>query len=28
VDIHNLVITDIQSLGPGTGCGRVPTPMF
>jgi protein-S-isoprenylcysteine O-methyltransferase Ste14 len=28
VDIHNLVLLDIQSLGPGTGWGRVPTPMF
>ncbi len=28
VDIHNLVVLDIQPLGPGTGWGRVPTPMF
>lgn len=28
VDIHNLVVLDIHSLGPGTGWGRVPTPMF
>ena len=28
VDIHNLVVLDIQTLGPGTGWGRVPTPMF
>jgi len=28
VDIHNLVLLDIQPLGPGTGWGRVPTPMF
>lgn len=28
VDIHNLVLLDIYSLGPGTGWGRVPTPMF
>jgi protein-S-isoprenylcysteine O-methyltransferase Ste14 len=28
VDIHNLIVLDIQSLGPGTGWGRVPTPMF
>jgi hypothetical protein len=28
VDIHNLVLLDIHSLGPGTGWGRVPTPMF
>jgi len=28
VDMHNLVLLDIQSLGPGTGWGRVPTPMF
>jgi protein-S-isoprenylcysteine O-methyltransferase Ste14 len=28
VDIHNLVLQDIQPLGPGTGWGRVPTPMF
>lgn len=28
VDIHNLILLDIQSLGPGTGWGRVPTPMF
>jgi protein-S-isoprenylcysteine O-methyltransferase Ste14 len=28
VDIHNLKLLDVQSLGPGTGWGRVPTPMF
>jgi hypothetical protein len=28
VDIHNLVLLDIKDLGPGTGWGRVPTPMF
>jgi protein-S-isoprenylcysteine O-methyltransferase Ste14 len=28
VDIHNLIVLDIHSLGPGTGWGRVPTPMF
>jgi protein-S-isoprenylcysteine O-methyltransferase Ste14 len=28
VDMHNLVVRDIQPLGPGTGWGRVPTPMF
>jgi protein-S-isoprenylcysteine O-methyltransferase Ste14 len=28
VDFHNLIVLDIQSLGPGTGWGRVPTPMF
>jgi hypothetical protein len=28
VDIHNLVLLDLQPLGPGTGWGRVPTPMF
>lgn len=28
VDVHNLVLLDIQALGPGTGWGRVPTPMF
>jgi protein-S-isoprenylcysteine O-methyltransferase Ste14 len=28
VDIHNLILLDIHSLGPGTGWGRVPTPMF
>jgi protein-S-isoprenylcysteine O-methyltransferase Ste14 len=28
VDMHNLVLLDIHSLGPGTGWGRVPTPMF
>ena len=28
VDIHSLVLLDIHSLGPGTGWGRVPTPMF
>lgn len=28
VDMHNLTVVDIQALGPGTGWGRVPTPMF
>jgi hypothetical protein len=28
VDMHNLILLDIHSLGPGTGWGRVPTPMF
>jgi protein-S-isoprenylcysteine O-methyltransferase Ste14 len=28
VDIHNLILLDIHTLGPGTGWGRVPTPMF
>jgi protein-S-isoprenylcysteine O-methyltransferase Ste14 len=28
VDIHNLVLVEVQPLGPGTGWGRVPTPMF
>jgi hypothetical protein len=28
VDIHNLVVLNVQSLGPGTGWGHVPTPMF
>jgi protein-S-isoprenylcysteine O-methyltransferase Ste14 len=28
VDIHNLILLDIEPLGPGTGWGRVPTPMF
>ena len=28
VDMHNLTLLDTQALGPGTGWGRVPTPMF
>ena len=28
VDMHNLELLNIQSLGPDTGWGRVPTPMF
>ncbi|HEU4765223.1 MAG TPA: isoprenylcysteine carboxylmethyltransferase family protein [Candidatus Eisenbacteria bacterium] len=28
VDIHNLILLDIHPLNPGTGWGRVPTPMF
>jgi protein-S-isoprenylcysteine O-methyltransferase Ste14 len=28
VDIHNMTLLSIQSLGPGTGWGRIPTPMF
>ena len=28
VDMHNLMLLDVKDLGPGTGWGRVPTPMF
>ncbi len=28
VDMHTLTLSDIHALGPGTGWGRVPTPMF
>jgi hypothetical protein len=28
LDIHALDLQDIEDLGPGTGWGRVPTPMF
>jgi protein-S-isoprenylcysteine O-methyltransferase Ste14 len=28
VDLHSLTLLDVQDLGPGTGWGRVPTPMF
>jgi protein-S-isoprenylcysteine O-methyltransferase Ste14 len=28
VDIHSLVLLDVKDLGPGTGWGAVPTPMF
>jgi protein-S-isoprenylcysteine O-methyltransferase Ste14 len=28
LDIHNMVLLDLEPLGPGTGWGRVPTPMF
>jgi hypothetical protein len=28
IDMHDLVLLDIRTLGPGTGWGRVPTPMF
>ena len=28
VNMHSLALLDIQPLGPGTGWGRVPTPMF
>ena len=28
VNMHNLALLDIHSLGPGTGWGHVPTPMF
>jgi hypothetical protein len=28
IDMHSLKLLGIQSLGPGTGWGRVPTPMF
>jgi protein-S-isoprenylcysteine O-methyltransferase Ste14 len=28
VDVHHLMLLDLKPLGPGTGWGRVPTPMF
>lgn len=28
VNVHNLALLDVHPLGPGTGWGRVPTPMF
>jgi hypothetical protein len=28
IDIHNLIVLQAKDLGPGTGWGRVPTPMF
>jgi protein-S-isoprenylcysteine O-methyltransferase Ste14 len=28
IDIHDLVLLDVRDLTPGTGWGRVPTPMF
>jgi len=28
VDMHTLALLDVRDLGPGTGWGRVPTPMF
>ena len=28
VDLHTLTLLDVRDLGPGTGWGRVPTPMF
>ena len=28
VDMHELKLLDVKELGPGTGWGRVPTPMF
>ena len=28
VNVHELLLLNIQALGPGTGWGRVPTPMF
>ncbi len=28
VDMHELKLHDVHELGPGTGWGRVPTPMF
>jgi protein-S-isoprenylcysteine O-methyltransferase Ste14 len=28
VDVHSLVLLHVEALGPGTGWGRVPTPMF
>jgi hypothetical protein len=28
VDMHSLTLLGVKDLGPGTGWGRVPTPMF
>jgi protein-S-isoprenylcysteine O-methyltransferase Ste14 len=28
VNVHDLTLVDVKDLGPGTGWGRVPTPMF
>jgi hypothetical protein len=28
VDMHTLTLLGVKDLGPGTGWGRVPTPMF
>jgi hypothetical protein len=28
VDIHSFTRLNVRDLGPGTGWGRVPTPMF
>jgi hypothetical protein len=28
VDLHTLTLLGVRDLGPGTGWGRVPTPMF
>jgi hypothetical protein len=28
VDMHTLTLLEVRELGPGTGWGRVPTPMF
>jgi hypothetical protein len=28
VDMHALTLGEVRDLGPGTGWGRVPTPMF
>jgi protein-S-isoprenylcysteine O-methyltransferase Ste14 len=28
VDVHNLVLLEVRGLGPGTGWGNVPTPLF
>jgi protein-S-isoprenylcysteine O-methyltransferase Ste14 len=28
IDVHNLVLLEVRPLSPGTGWGRVPTPMF
>jgi hypothetical protein len=28
VDLHTLTLLGVKDLGPGTGWGRVPTPMF
>lgn len=28
IDIHDLLVLQVKDLGPGTGWGRVPTPMF
>jgi hypothetical protein len=28
IDVHTLSVLSVEALGPGTGWGRVPTPMF
>jgi hypothetical protein len=28
VDVHNLALLEMKDLGPGTGWGDVPTPVF